>query len=94
MRIIDTYGNLGAGSLSGPAKATTGSVGSPAEKATDAAVQGAVNVTMSARALALADAAASGGTDDAKVSRLQSAIASGSLAIDSSRIAQRIVDGG
>jgi flagellar biosynthesis anti-sigma factor FlgM len=90
---INTYGNPGVGVGSLPAASPSGAAATQdSTQATDAATQGAARVTVSAKARALADAAAQS-ADVTKVPRLREAVESGSLAIDSAKIAQRLVDG-
>jgi flagellar biosynthesis anti-sigma factor FlgM len=95
MRIPDTYTKLAADQAeAAQRKALDARDTSNAGQATSATQQGAVKVTVSAKAQELADAhAATSGVDEAKVARLRSAVESGSLKIDTQRIADRITDG-
>jgi flagellar biosynthesis anti-sigma factor FlgM len=52
-----------------------------------------VTVSPRARELAEAQGAADGGIDEAKVARLRSAVDSGTIDVDSAKIAQGIVNG-
>ncbi|MGA3122804.1 MAG: flagellar biosynthesis anti-sigma factor FlgM [Polyangiaceae bacterium] len=97
MRINDRYAALGADAAqNAAARNKVGTSGAGAAGATSAEAQSAVTVTVSAKARELADAQqASGGSDvdEAKVARLQQAVSSGTLDVDSTKIAQRIVNG-
>ena len=96
MRIIDRYAAFGTDigpRAAATSKARPNSAGSADTTAPD--LRHAVKVTVSPRARELADAhgSAGGGIDEAKVARLRSAVDSGTLDVDSARIAQGIVNG-
>jgi negative regulator of flagellin synthesis FlgM len=93
MRIGDMYSKVGAAITPPASQATSKAKDAAATSASDqAAAQGAVKVSVSAKAMQLSQA--SSDADEAKVSRLKSAIADGSFTIDSAKIASKIVDGG
>jgi flagellar biosynthesis anti-sigma factor FlgM len=96
MRIPDTYTKLAADQAEAAAqrKAVEARDTSNADQANATVQQGAVKITLSAKAQELADAhAAAGGVDEAKVGRLRSAIEAGTFKIDTQKIANRISDG-
>jgi flagellar biosynthesis anti-sigma factor FlgM len=96
MRIIDRYAAFGTDI--GPRAAATSKARPNSAESVDTTgpdVRSAVMVTVSPRARELAEAqgAADGGIDEAKVARLRSAVDSGTIDVDSAKIAQGIVNG-
>jgi len=88
MRITDSYNKLSVDQV----KAAT-SPASVSQTQSTSQTQGAVQVTVSPQARALASAQAPSDIDEAKVARLRSAVDSGSLGVDKAKIASRIVEG-
>ena len=92
MRIVDSYSTVATDPIgTSPSPPSGGGVAARGQVPSDS--QAAVQVNVSAKARALADAQGPGDVDEAKVARLRSAVEAGSLKIDSAKIAQRIIEG-
>jgi flagellar biosynthesis anti-sigma factor FlgM len=89
MRITEQFSRLNAEPVktTSPAAATTGI------EASQPSSQAAIQVSLSAAARELGKASGPGAVDEAKVSRLRSAIDAGTLKVDTAKIAERIVEG-
>jgi flagellar biosynthesis anti-sigma factor FlgM len=91
MRVTDTYGRIADPTHTGsPVVDRYGA--SRLQGAPDGSPREGVKVTVSAKARHLS-VQSEVGVDEAKVARLRSAIESGSMEVDSARIASRIVEG-
>jgi flagellar biosynthesis anti-sigma factor FlgM len=91
MRVLDTYSRIADPTHTGsPVVDRYGASRLPGT--TNAGPRDGVKVTVSAKARHLS-VQSEVGVDEAKVARLRSAVESGSMHVDSARIASRIVEG-
>ncbi len=93
MRIIDSFSESATHPIRTSTPKAVASESDTSKPQAMSAPQDAVKVTVSAKARELAETPAAPDFDDAKVSRLRSAVEGGTFQIDSAKIAERIVEG-